>query len=151
MPTRPLVERHELSVPSDRLPFPAEKLVITKIAERLDNHPQSWACLIIGAFYDIRGRIIWSRETFVLCDPSQVELPEADGDWFLTELYNPDELTQEEPGFFYSPPDEGTLTTSAASPRFSIDYNFNPTLSAGTNLCPPPFFSDTHETHHWPV
>lgn len=92
MPRRLSVERHDLSASLEHIPYPAAKLVVTKVTQKLQSHPQAWACLIVGAFYDARERIIWSREIFVLCDPSQVQLPVADGDWFLTQLCKCDPL-----------------------------------------------------------
>lgn len=55
------VSEHVIEV--DGLPYPATKLIITRCYNSSDD-PSYWAALIVGAFYDASGHVLWSTEIF---------------------------------------------------------------------------------------
>lgn len=65
MPPTPRVLRRTITVGPDFLPPDATKLTIAYFIDFLEE-TSSWACIIVGAFYDAAGHPIWSTEVLVV-------------------------------------------------------------------------------------
>ncbi|KJZ78190.1 hypothetical protein HIM_02228 [Hirsutella minnesotensis 3608] len=63
MPSLPRTQTRTIDVDAGFLPFPATKLVVTQYLETSQDPPY-WALIIVAAFYDGRGRPVWSTELF---------------------------------------------------------------------------------------